>query len=63
MKVTRQANLEPDPVIEAYKAHVDSTLLIEALRLTPEERVRKLMNLMREAEELRRASREILRSK
>jgi hypothetical protein len=51
--------LEPDPVIEAYKQHVDETLLIEALRLTPEQRLRKLMDLQQEAEELRRAGRSL----
>ena len=50
--------LEPDPVIEAYKKDVDETLLIEALRLTHEQRLRKLMQLQVEAEELHRAGRE-----
>ena len=43
-----------DPVIEAYKAGVDRGLLREALKLTPEERVRELIELQRIAEELRR---------
>ena len=47
--------LTPDPVIEAYKADVDRTLLRENLKLTPEERILKLMELQRFAEELRRA--------
>ena len=50
--------LEPDPVIEAYKKDVDETLLLEALRLTHEQRLRKLMQLQVEAEELRRAGHE-----
>ncbi len=50
--------LEPDPVIEAYKKDVDETLLIEALRLTHEQRLRKLMQLQVEADELRRAGHE-----
>ena len=50
--------LEPAPVIEAYKKDVDETLLLEALRLTHEQRVRKLMQLQVEAEELRRAGHE-----
>jgi hypothetical protein len=33
--------LEPDPVIDAYKRDVDRTLLLENLRLTPEQRYRK----------------------
>jgi hypothetical protein len=55
--------LEPDPVIEAYKKDVDETLLIEALRLTPEQRLRKLMDLQVEAEELRRAGRDVAHPK
>jgi hypothetical protein len=31
-----------DAVVDAYKPGVDQTLLIENLRLTPEERLRKL---------------------
>jgi hypothetical protein len=61
--MTDPRTLEPDPVIEAYKKDVDETLLIEALRLTPEQRLRKLMNLQVEAEELRRAGREAMPSK
>ncbi len=45
----------PDPVIEAYRAGIDRTLLRENLKLTPEERILKLMELQRLAEELRRA--------
>ena len=50
-----------DPVIEFYKQHVDRTLLRENLRLTVEERFRKLMDLQRFAEELQRAGREARR--
>ncbi len=46
-----------DPVIEVYKRDVDRTLLRENLKLTPEQRLRKLMELQRFAEELRRAGR------
>jgi hypothetical protein len=44
-----------DPVIEAYKRDVDRTLLREALRLTPEERLTNLQKLCDFAEEMRRA--------
>jgi hypothetical protein len=44
-----------DPVIEAYKRDVDRTLLREALRLTPEERLANLQKLCDFAEEMRRA--------
>ena len=44
-----------DAVIEAYKKHVDRTLLRENLKLTPEQRVLKLIELQKLAEEARRA--------
>jgi hypothetical protein len=49
--------LEPDPVIEAYKKDLDRTLIRENLKLSPEERLRRLMQLQRFAEELRLAGR------
>lgn len=45
----------PDPVIEAFKKDVDRTLLRENLKLTPDERVRKLAQFMRSLEEVRAA--------
>jgi hypothetical protein len=48
-----------DRVIDAYKKDVDVTLLEENLRLTVEERLRKLMAMQKFAEELRRAGREL----
>ena len=54
----RRLDLEPDPVIEAYKRDIDRTLIRENLKLSVEERFRKLMALQRIAEELRRAGRE-----
>jgi hypothetical protein len=53
----RKQPLEPDPVIEAYKKDIDRTLIRENLRLSHEARVRKLVELQRFAEELRRAGR------
>lgn len=50
-----------DPVIEAYKQHVDRSLLRENLKLTPEERLQKLWALQQWAEELRRAGRRLRR--
>ena len=44
-----------DPVVEAYKRHVDRTLPRQNLRRTVTERVRNLMALQRLAEEARRA--------
>ncbi len=39
--------MEADPVIEAYKKHVDRTLLRENLKLTPAQRLDKLAAFMR----------------
>ena len=49
--------ITPDPVIEFYKKDVDRTLLRENLKLTVTQRLEKLMELQRFAEELRRAGR------
>ena len=46
--------LVPDPVIEAYKQHLDVSLLEESLRRTPEERILAIMAMQRLVEELRR---------
>jgi hypothetical protein len=50
-----------DPVVEAYKRDVDRTLLRDALKLTPEERLVELQRLVEFAEELRRAGGEARR--
>ena len=47
-----------DDVIDVYKRDVDRTLLREALALSPGERVRKLVDLLRAAEALREAGRQ-----
>lgn len=44
-----------EPHIEAYKKDIDRTLLRENLKLSVEQRFRKLMALQRLAEELHRA--------
>lgn len=44
-----------DPVIQAYKKHVDRTLLRENLRLTVQQRFENLMQLQRFASELQSA--------
>jgi hypothetical protein len=46
-----------DPVIEAYKKHVDVTLIRENLRLTVDQRFQQLMKLQQFAEQLRCAGR------
>jgi hypothetical protein len=50
---------EPDPVVRAYLAGIDRTLLTKNLALAPEERLRQLMALQQMADELRRAGREV----
>lgn len=55
------SGFEPDPVVEAYKRHIDRTLLRENLRRSVDERVRNLMALQRLAEEARRAGRKATR--
>jgi hypothetical protein len=48
-----------DPVIEAYKADVDRTLLRESLKKTPEQRIEDLQRLHDFASELQRAGRRL----
>jgi hypothetical protein len=50
--------MDPDPIIELYMRDVDRTLLRESLKLTPTQRIERLMEFQRFAEELRRAGRE-----
>ena len=47
--------LEPDPVIEAYKADIDRTLIRENLKLTVDERLLKMMDFNRLLLEVRKA--------
>ena len=51
-----RVSLEPDPVIEAYKKDVDRTLIRENLKLTPDERIKKMISVLRFVEEVRRTS-------
>ena len=51
------ADPAPDPVIAFYKKDVDRTLLRENLKLTPQQRLDKLMAFMRSLDELRAAVR------
>lgn len=52
-----QLSLAHDPVIEAYKKDVDRTLIRENLKLTPDERVRKMISVLRFVEQVRGSSR------
>ena len=53
----RKTEFEPDPVVEAYKRHVDRTLLRQNLRRSVTERVANLIALQKLATEARRAGR------
>ncbi len=48
-----------DPVIEVLMKDVDRTLLRENLKLTPDERARRLVKLLEAAEEFARAGRNL----
>jgi hypothetical protein len=50
-------SLEPAPVIEAFKRDVDRTLIRENLKLSTEERVKKMIAVLQFAETVRRAPR------
>jgi hypothetical protein len=54
-EILRRYGIEPDPVIEAYKVHVDRTLLRQNLRRTPEERWENLRRAQALADEMRLA--------
>lgn len=51
----RNTSIERDPVVETYKKDVDRTLLKENLRLSHEDRLLKLIEHQRFADELRKA--------
>ena len=57
MRKLERIVIEPDPVIEAYKKDVDRTLIRENLKLTVEERLLKMMDFQRFADELRGSAR------
>jgi len=50
-------SLEPSPIIEAYKKDVDRTLIRENLKLTADERLKKMIAALRLVEEVRRSGR------
>ena len=53
-KAPPETEFEPDPVVEAYKRHVDRTLLRQNLRRSATERVANLIALQKLAAEARR---------
>jgi hypothetical protein len=54
MRIAKSPN-KPNPIIETYKKDLDRTLIRENLKLSYEDRLIRLMELQRFAEELRRA--------
>lgn len=54
-----EPGIKPDPVIEYYKQFVDRTLLRENLKLTPDQRLQKLQEMVRFAEECREAGKKL----
>lgn len=48
-------SLAPDPAIEAYKKDVDRSLIRENLKLSVDERVRKMLSALGLVEEIRRS--------
>ena len=57
MGALERYGLLPDPVIEHYKKDVDRTLLREHLKLTPPQRLERLVAFMRDLDRLRAAGR------
>jgi hypothetical protein len=57
MGLLDEHDLAPDPVIEYYKKDIDRTLLREHLKLTPQQRLEKLVAFMRSLEVLRAGAR------
>jgi hypothetical protein len=53
--VNEKPPLPKDPVIEAYKKDVDVTLLLENLKRTPQERLDRMVSMLRLTEEMQRA--------
>ena len=51
-------SLAASPTIDAYKRDVDRTLLRENLKLTPDERLKKMISVLRFTEELRRSGKQ-----
>jgi len=56
---TRDPIIRDDPLSRLYREQVDVTLLRENLALTPQQRLERLVELQRFAEELRRAGRRL----
>lgn len=50
---SRDTSREPDPVIEAYKKDIDRTLIRENLKLTHDQRLRRLQDFMESVEAIR----------
>ena len=49
-------SLDPNPVIEAYKKDVDMTLVRENLRLSVDDRIKKMVKALELADEIRKSA-------
>jgi hypothetical protein len=58
MALRAKYGLPPDPVTEYFKKDVDRTLLREHLKLTPQQRLEKLVAFMTSLDHLRAARRQ-----
>ena len=63
LRVELMAKPAPDPLIAAYKCDVDTTLLLENLRKTPEQRSQTLTAMARLSAEMARARRAAARKR
>jgi hypothetical protein len=57
MRLRTDDQLPPDPVTEYLKKDVDRTLLREHLKLSPQQRLERLVAFMRSLDQLRAARR------
>ena len=57
MGLRNEYHLAPDPVTEYFKKDVDRSLLREHLKLTPQQRLERLVAFMRSLDQLRAAPR------
>ncbi len=58
---TRLERSSIDDVIDVYRKDVDMTLVREMLKLTPDQRVRKMIDFMRFLEDVREAGKKAFR--
>ncbi len=55
---TKRQRTSMDDVIDVYKKDIDRSLIREMLKLTPEQRILRMLDFMKSLEELRAAGKE-----